>query len=187
MPRPEDATARARILSVSAQMFYERGVNGAGIADIVAAAGTGRNVLYRHFPTKEDLVLAYLTEFAACMDEAMLDTRGLPPDRTLVALARHIATMVSRPGYLGCPFRNYLRDTRDTTEAPGRLALTRVVGLRRRVEELVARLDVADSDQVAMRVYLVLEGMYATSPYADRADVADAGVREVAELVGVTL
>lgn len=187
MPRPQDATARARILRASAQLFYERGVNGAGIADIVAVAGTGRNVLYRHFPTKEDLVLAYLTDFALHMDEAVADaTRGLSPDRALVALAGHIATMVSRPGYRGCPFRNYLRETRDTSEAPGRLALERVLGLRRQIDELVADLEVSDKDQVAMRIWLVVEGMYATTPYPDRAAVADAGVREVAALVGNT-
>jgi len=49
MPRSEDPTARARILDAAGRLYYDRGVNAVGIAEIVAAAGTGRNVLYRHF------------------------------------------------------------------------------------------------------------------------------------------
>jgi len=184
MARPADPTARDRILEAATRLFYERGVTAVGMSELVEAAGTGKNVLYRHFPGKDELVLAYLQGFAdrlgAQMDDA---TAGLPPDEALVALARHVAGLVTRRGYRGCPFRNYLRETRDTTEPPGRLALAEVRGLRRRVEHHCAALGAEDPGALADRVWVVLEGLHAAAPYPDRTRLAGVTVSLVEDLV----
>ena len=182
--RPEDPTARERILRAATKLFYERGVRGVGMNELVSAADTGKNALYRHFPGKDELVLAYLQRFAERLDtQADRVTGGLPPDRALVALARHVETLVSQRGYRGCPFRNYLRETRDVTDRPGRFALSQVRGLRRRVEALCADLGAKDPDQLAERIWVVLEGVYAAAPYPERARVASSAVAFVEELV----
>lgn len=184
MPRPEDPTARERILAAAGQLYYERGVHAVGIAEIVAAAGTGRNVLYRHFGGRQDLVLAYLTDTAERMDAAWEESStDASPRASLVAVAQHVADMVSQPGYRGCPFRNYLHETRDTQDAAGQLALGRVCGLRLRLGVLAAKLDVADAERLAERIWLILEGVYAATAYPARTDIAAAGVRHVEELV----
>jgi AcrR family transcriptional regulator len=184
MPRTEDPTARDRILRAATRLFYERGVHGVGMNELVEAAGTGKNALYRHFPSKDALVLAYLQDFAERLD-ARTDaaTESLPPDAALVALASHVAGLVSHRSFRGCPFRNYLRETRDTRHPPGRFALTQVRGLRRRIEQHCAALEVDDPDELAERVWVVLEGVYAAAPYPERARVADAAVSFVEDLV----
>jgi AcrR family transcriptional regulator len=155
-----------------------------GMSELVEAAGTGKNVLYRHFPGKDELVLAYLEDFAEQLDSRMdAATAGLPADEALVALTRHVADLVSHRGYRGCPFRNYLRETRDTRGAPGRAALAQVRALRRRVERLCADLGAPEPDVLAARVWVVLEGMYAAAPYPDRARLAETSVAFVADLV----
>ena len=184
MARPADPTARERLLDAAGRLFYERGVPSVGLAEVVAEAGTGKNVLYRHFPGKDELVLAYLESFAERLDAGMeAAVSGLPPDQALVALARHVAALVSRRGYRGCPFRNYLRETRDLADRPGRFALAQVRGLRRRIERLCGELDVEDPVALAGRVWLVLEGVYATASYPERARIAASAVPFVAELV----
>ena len=184
MSRLEDPTARVRILEAAARLFYERGVNGVGMSEIVAEAGTGRNALYRHFPGKQQLILAVLKEFAERNDKSLTEAlTGLPPDKALVAMSRHVAALVSGPGYRGCPLRNYLRESRDTQAPAGRFALARVHSQRRRIGDLATRLEVDESEQVALRIWLVLEGVYATTPFADRAAVADQAVRYVQEIV----
>ena len=184
MARPPDPTARERILDAATRLFYERGVPGVGMNELVEAAGTGKNVLYRHFPSKDDLVLAYLQRFAerlvAEMDDA---TAGLAPDEALVALARHVAGLVSHRRFLGCPFRNYLRETRDATEPAGRFALAQVRGLRRRIEQHCAELEVDDPAALAEHVWVLLEGAYAAAPYPERARLAAATVSFVEDLV----
>lgn len=184
MPRPADATARDRILDAAGRLFYERGIQAVGIAEIVHEAGTGKNVLYRHFPGKEELVLAYLHRFAERLD-AETDARidGLAPGPALVALAEEVAERVGRRGYRGCPFRNYLREMRVTRDRPGRFALAQVHRLRSRIEAQVAGLGVDDPEAAAQRVWLVLEGVYAGAPYPERAAMAASAVAYVEELV----
>ena len=55
--RADAARNRARLLETATSLFAERGVE-ASLDDIAKAAGVGIGTLYRHFPTREDLVLA---------------------------------------------------------------------------------------------------------------------------------
>jgi AcrR family transcriptional regulator len=186
VPRAADPATRDRILDASAKLFYTRGIRAVGMAEIVTAAGCGKNVLYRHFPSKDDLVLAYLQRFAVQLDGAMDDAvAGLDeiPRAALVAVVRQVADWVDARGYRGCPFRNYLREMRDPTDAPGRFALTEIRGLRKRVDRLVAELDVDEPDLLADRVWLVIEGLYASAPYGDRKEAATTAVGLVQELL----
>ena len=186
MPRTADPATRDRILDVAAALFYERGIRAVGMAEIVAAAGCGKNVLYRHFPSKGELVLAYLHRMAerldATMDEAVTGLERVPSG-ALVAVARQVADWVTAPAYRGCPFRNYLREMRDSTDAPGRFALAEVEGLRARVDALVAELGADEPDLLADRVWLVIEGLYASAPYGDRTEAATTAVGLVQELL----
>ncbi|QIG45188.1 TetR/AcrR family transcriptional regulator [Nocardioides anomalus] len=184
MARPPDPTARERILDAATALFYERGVHQVGMSDVVDAAGTGKNVLYRHFPGKEELVLAYLHRFAERIDRQMDEaTEGRPPDEALVALSRYVAGLVTHRRYRGCPFRNHLREVRDNSTRPSRFALTQVRALRRRVREHVVALDVDDPDELTQRIWLVLEGVYAAAPYPDRTRLAESSVGLVEDLV----
>lgn len=169
MPRPSDPTARERILDAAQRLFYERGVQAVGIAEVVEEAGTGRNVLYRHFPSKDDLVLAYLRRMADRLDEtaaeALADRDGVEGLRALAVLVRD---RVMARGYRGCPFRNYIWEMRDTRGPAGRFALAQVRALRRQVEEF------APDPAVAERVWLQLEGVYAGAHYPERRQMATA-------------
>src|SRR4051812_24653623 len=52
--------ARTRILDAAYDLFSRRGIRGVGIDAVVAQSGVSRMTLYRHFRSKQDLVLAYL-------------------------------------------------------------------------------------------------------------------------------
>jgi AcrR family transcriptional regulator len=184
MARPEDPTARERILDAATSLFYERGVRAVGMAEVVAAAGTGKNVLYRHFASKDELVAAYLESFAERLDASTaraLD--GLDGAEGLRALARLVERRVGAKGYRGCPFRNYLREMRDTRDEPGRFALRQVRSLRRLVDRLAGSLEVDDPEQVAEHVWLLIESVYAGAPYPERKAMAAAAVARIDDLV----
>ncbi|MFC6345612.1 TetR/AcrR family transcriptional regulator, partial [Nocardioides hankookensis] len=105
MPRPADPAARERILDAAGKLFYTRGIRAVGMAEIVAAAGCGKNVLYRHFPSKDELVLAYLHRAAEQLDGSMdAAVAGLDeiPRAALVAVVREVADRVTARGYRGC-------------------------------------------------------------------------------------
>ena len=57
--RPAGA-ARERIVSTAYALFTRRGVRAVGIDEIISQSGVAKATMYRHFPTKNDLVLAVL-------------------------------------------------------------------------------------------------------------------------------
>src|SRR3954470_9103212 len=58
----EVSEARARLLASASRLFYTEGLHSVGIDRVIADAGVTRATLYRHFPSKDDLLVAYLTE-----------------------------------------------------------------------------------------------------------------------------
>ena len=59
---PARRPARERLLETAYGMFSTRGVRAVGVDEIIERAGVAKATLYRHFPSKDDLVLAFLEE-----------------------------------------------------------------------------------------------------------------------------
>src|SRR3954467_13809797 len=101
--------ARERILRTAARLFYDEGIHAVGIQRIVAESSVTRVTLYRHFPSKDDLVAAYLDRRAG-YDHAQVDAIiAAPPDDPRRALTE-LATVLTRDSFAatrrGCPFIN---------------------------------------------------------------------------------
>ena len=56
--KPQDL--REHILRTASDLFYRRGVRAVGVDLIIQEAGVAKTSLYRHFPTKDDLIVAFL-------------------------------------------------------------------------------------------------------------------------------
>jgi len=57
---PSTSDPRARILATAYELFSRRGIRAVGVDEIIETAGVPKATLYRHFPPKNDLVLAFL-------------------------------------------------------------------------------------------------------------------------------
>jgi AcrR family transcriptional regulator len=55
VPRPRD-----RIVASAQDLFHKHGIRGVGVETIADAAGTNKMTLYRHFDSKDELILEYL-------------------------------------------------------------------------------------------------------------------------------
>jgi AcrR family transcriptional regulator len=69
--RAASVTARQRILSVADRLFYGHGIGHVGVQQLVEEAEVTRVTFYRHFPSKDDLVLAYLENRAERAQQAV--------------------------------------------------------------------------------------------------------------------
>ena len=56
------SSARQRLLETARDLFYHEGIRSVGVDTIVERSGVGKATLYRHFPTKDDLIAAYIAE-----------------------------------------------------------------------------------------------------------------------------
>jgi len=59
---PAHSPARQRLLETASALFYQEGIRAIGVDTIVERSGVGKATLYRHFPSKDDLIAAYLEE-----------------------------------------------------------------------------------------------------------------------------
>ena len=105
--QPKRSEPRERLLSTAAGIFYAEGIRTVGIERIIADASVTKATFYRHFPSKEDLVLAYLAAVDATIRqqlEAAAETAD--PVELLRIVAGGIADDLCRPGFRGCAFIN---------------------------------------------------------------------------------
>lgn len=149
-----DARAnRERLLAAAEEVFGEAGAN-AATEEIARRAGVGVGTLFRHFPTKQDLIEAtLLRHLGLLIDEARRLAESNSPD---VALSTMIRTMVS-----GAPAKVTLFGL--LSSEGGTTAASRASGeLRAAVADLLARaqqVGAARPDAGVDEVYLLLRGL----------------------------
>ncbi|MEU4620810.1 TetR/AcrR family transcriptional regulator [Actinoplanes sp. NPDC023801] len=178
MARSPAPGTRDTILTAAAGLFYEYGVRAVGMAQVVEAAGCGKNLLYKHFPSKAELAAAYLALTRQERERSVAEALRWFPDPAgqLTALVTEIADFVRRPGYRGCPFRNYLTEFPNDDDEPAQVARSYLAACRARLDRLVA--GIGGDELLADRIWLIVNGLH-TGP-ATQAQVA---VDWVAELI----
>lgn len=152
--------ARDRILDTAFRLFYARGLRAVGVDTIIAESGVAKATFYRHFPAKDDLILAYLDKvdrvWTAQLEHAA-QAAGPDPRDQLVGLFDALATACRRPGYRGCAFINAAAET-----TPGSPVHDRTVVHKQSVlawiRDLAQRAGAPDPDQLARALTIVLDG-----------------------------
>lgn len=192
MPRQEPAgrpsEARARLLDTAARIFYTEGIHKVGVDRIVTEAQVTRATLYRHFPGKEDLVLAYLNEadrsIRARADQAV--TAGLPPDETIRAISRSIAAGIQRPGFRGCAFLNAVAEYPDMASPVHQAALAHREWFLETITALLARIRGSSAEPAARHFVMIRDGAMAAGCLFDPALISDTFLRGVERLLEVS-
>src|SRR3954470_13546150 len=148
------SAARERILATADRLFYNEGIHAVGIQRVIAESSVTRVTLYRHFPSKDDLISAYL-ERRAEYDRAQVG--GIiqaHPDDPRQALTE-LATALTRDDFgavrRGCPFINASAEFTGT-HASRRHAREIRVWVTDRIEELLRRLGHRDPRATATQL-----------------------------------
>ena len=116
---PRVSEPRSRLLRTAAGLFYRDGIHSVGVDRIVAEAGVTRATFYRHFPSKEDLVSAYLELEDSTIRGYFTSAAPLAdsPERMLELIIDGIADDLSRNHTRGCPFINAAAEYPDAESA----------------------------------------------------------------------
>lgn len=157
-PIPDRPSARDRILDVAGRLFWAEGYRAIGVDRVIAGAGVAKATFYRHFPAKDDLIVAWI----ARAEE--MSSQGLPPEdgpQALIDYADRMIEIAGSPACLGCTFQGTAAEFADPDHPAHRAGL----GVKRRVLEALQRRAAAQSVRApgaaAERVFLLLEGVWA--------------------------
>lgn len=106
---PIDAGVHERIMDTASRLFYQEGIQAVGVQRLIEEAGVAKASLYAHFPSKDDLVIAYLDRKGAAFRSSVqthLDNPRLSAKGKLLKIFDMVVDMVEAPGFRGCPYQN---------------------------------------------------------------------------------
>ncbi|MHA7189080.1 TetR/AcrR family transcriptional regulator [Arthrobacter sp. MDT2-16] len=165
---------RDRILASATTLFDATSIRSVSADKVIADAGTTKVTFYRHFPTKDHLVVAYLEDQLARLQAAIGRERadGLDACTVLLHLAAANGDAACRPGFRGCTFINA------AAEYPADGMVRTAVGRYRAwlhavVAELLAELGVDRPDAVADQLIMLRDGAMVHGFMGDPSAVTD--------------
>ena len=178
------SSARERILETAFRLFYARGIRAVGVDLIIAESGVAKATFYKHFPAKDDLVVAYLDRVDGIWSgqlHAAAEAAGPDPADQLVGLFDALGSTCRRDGYRGCAFINAAAEA-----MPGTAVHERTVAHKHEVlawvRGLAAEAGAADPDGLARSLTLLLDGGLASGAL-DADPQAATQARSAAELL----
>ena len=190
MARKPAPGARDRILDTASRLFRERGVHPVGLQQIIDECGCGKNLLYRNFASKDDLVVAYLrrcrTEWEAIIDRA-IEQAGQDSAGQLVAVVRAVADQVRDADYHGCPFLNTHSEFRNPGHPAHQVSAEHFAALRRQLRAIAGQGGFQGPSDVAGQILLIIYGLYATAAVLGAHDTAPNAVALAEEAVRARL
>src|SRR5215207_3820948 len=145
---PNPQPARERILDTAFRLFYARGPRGVGVDTVIAESAVAKATLYKHFPRKDDLVLAYLdTVDQAWFGQLRSAARaaGDDPRAQLVGMFDALGAACRREGYHGCAFINAAAESEPGGQVHSRTVEHKNI-VRGWVADLARRAGAADPD-----------------------------------------
>jgi AcrR family transcriptional regulator len=152
--------ARDRIIDVAGPLFYREGYRAIGVDRVIAEAGVAKATFYKHFPAKDDLIVAWVER------SEVLSASKLPPidgPLPLTAYADHMIDIAQKVWCMGCTYQGTAAEFSDPAH-PAHAAAIRVK--TRVIENLRQRAvnqGLAFPQATAERVFLFLEGVWAAT------------------------
>jgi AcrR family transcriptional regulator len=150
---------RDRIMKTVGPLFYREGYRAIGVDRIIAESGVAKATFYKHFPAKDDVIVAWLDAAENAMAQHL---PGLDVPEPLFAYVDHLIDVAKSPKCLGCTFQVAAAEFGDATHP----AHIRAVQIKDRViaqlEDRAAAQGLNDPKSIANNVYLFIEGIWAS-------------------------
>jgi AcrR family transcriptional regulator len=179
------ANPRERILRTAYDLFRRHGLQAIGIDRIIAEAGVAKMTLYRHFRSKDELVLAVLDLreqlWAWNWLEWEVERQGGTAGARLLAAFDVFDEWFRRDDYEGCMFVNLLLEVHDRTSPIGSASVLKLAGIRGFLGRLAEEAGVDDPEAFARQWQMLMTGAIIAAAAGD-VDAARRA-REVAELL----
>lgn len=167
-PRP---AARERILDTAYELFSRRGIQGVGVDELIRRSEVAKATFYHHFPSKDDLVIAFLERH-----EAQWTGRFTPADinpattedaeQTLLGIFDVLDEWIEREGLQAGSFARVLLEMGPEHPA-GQASLRHLAKTRAEVRDLAGWAGLNSPDELADDIHLLIEGAVVAAAEGD--------------------
>jgi AcrR family transcriptional regulator len=153
---PQKPDMKARILETADRLFYLQGIRAVGVDTIAAEIGISKRTLYNHFPSKDDLIAAYLGRRSVTMPAS-----DKSPIEQILGTFDSLERRFGARDFRGCPFVNAVAELGAEDHAVRQIATSFKDGRRARFRDLLLRLGATDADRLATQLQLLVDGAIA--------------------------
>lgn len=180
------ADARQRIVDTAYQLFAHRGIRDVGVNELINRAGVAKATFYRHFSSKDDLVLAFLDQrdrvWTVDMIVADARRRGRTPIEQLLAIFDVFGDWFRRDDFEACSFINILLEM-GAKHPLGQASIDYLARIRGHVQQLAEEAGLRDTEDFSRSWHILMKGsiISATEGDADAAKRAQAMARTLIE------
>ena len=165
MTTSQEPSVRDKILATAGQLFYRDGYRAVGIDTIIAEAGVAKMSLYRHFSSKDELIVAYLTESNQQFWKWLeAETEGIQdPAEVLVAMFAAFQRQSTTPQCFGCTFQGVASEFPEMSHPGHQVAMDHKRQVVNRFTHLAEQAQLNDPDELANQLLLLMDGAWIAS------------------------
>jgi len=164
------SSARERILDAAYELFSRRGIRAVGVNEVIERAGVATATLYRHFPSKEKLVLAFLDlreqRWTKDLIEAGAMGRGSNPEEQLLAIFDVLDEWFHRDDFEAGSFIKVLLELGPNNPAGG-ASVRHLEQLRAIARHLAEEAGLRDTESFAHSWHILIQGSIVVAAEGD--------------------
>jgi AcrR family transcriptional regulator len=165
-------SARERILDTAYDLFSRHGIRAVGVDRIIATSGVAKMSLYRHFKSKDALVLAFLQErerrWTMEWLHAEVNRRADDGPGRMLAIFDVFGEWFQQTDFEGCSFINVLLEFDELDHPIRRATAAHLATIRGLVREFAEQAGVADPEAVACQWHILMKGSIVAAGEGDR-------------------
>ncbi|WP_104060159.1 TetR/AcrR family transcriptional regulator [Arthrobacter sp. 4R501] len=164
------ADSRGRILAVAYELFSRRGVRDVGVNELIDRSGVAKATFYRHFPSKDALVLAFLEQrdqlwtVDSIVGQAKL--RGTTPTEQLLAIFDVFGDWFLRDDFEACSFINILLEM-GPAHPLGQASIDYLARIRGHVQDLAEQAGLDRPEDFARSWHILMKGSIVSATEGD--------------------
>jgi AcrR family transcriptional regulator len=166
-------------------LFSRHGVRAVGVDRIVAESGVAKMSLYRHFRSKDELVLTFLQERERRWTNEWLraeaERRGATPAERMLAIFDVFSEWFALEDFEGCSFINVLLEFDDREQRVRVATVEHLSNIRGFLRELASEAGAADPDALAHQWHILMKGSIVAAGEGDR--LAARRAQEIGQLL----
>ncbi|MFC5698676.1 TetR/AcrR family transcriptional regulator [Pseudomonas sp. GCM10022186] len=153
------SSKRDQLVNTALALFYREGFHATGIDRILAESGVAKMTLYKHFKSKDELIIAALeARFAPAAERMARAFAHLPPREAILRVFDGLDEWLRQDEFCGCAFINAAAEFHDREHPVHRLAASYKIATQNYFRDALERLGAPQPERLARQLQYLMEG-----------------------------